>query len=260
MRRNDRHAFDLPPARRIAVVGGAGGIGRVLVDHLMALEARVAVLDLAASLARHAPREGVLAATIDVTDEESVARAFASVGEAFGALDGLVNLAGFAREKSPVGETSRAAWSEVMVGNLDGTFLCCRAGLPLLHAGEGAAIVNTSSGLALKPTPGYGPYSAAKAGILALTRLLAQENAPRVRVNAIAPSAVDTAFLRGGTGRGGDGNEGTRLDMEAYLKTVPLGRIATPEDVVGPILFLLGPAAAYVTGQTLHVNGGLLMP
>ena len=70
MRRNDRHAFDLPPARRIAVVGGAGGIGRVLVDHLMALEARVAVLDLAASLARHPPREGVLAVTIDVTDEE----------------------------------------------------------------------------------------------------------------------------------------------------------------------------------------------
>jgi len=256
----DSHAFDLPLGNRVAVVGGAGGIGRVLVDHLLSRGARVAVLDLDRSLAQHPPREGTLVAPINVTDEASVSRAFASVGGAFGALDGLVNLAGFAREKSPVGETTRTAWSEVIAGNLDGVFLCCRAALPLLHEGERAAVVNTSSGLALKPTPGYGPYSAAKAGVLALTRLLAQENAPRVRVNAIAPSAVDTAFLRGGTGRGGDGDGSTRLDIEAYLKTVPLSRIATPEDVVGPILFLLSPAAAYVTGQTIHVNDGLLMP
>ena len=113
--------------------------------------------------------------------------------------------------------------------------------------------------LALKPTPGYGPYSVSKAGILALTRLLAQEGAPVVRANAIAPSAVDTAFLRGGTGRGGDDATSARLDLDAYLKTVPLGRLATAEDVVGPILFLLSNASAYVTGQTLHVNGGLLM-
>jgi len=256
----DSHALDLQPGRRIAVVGGAGGIGRVLVDHLLARAARVAVLDLATSLARHAPPADVLTVAIDVTDEASVGRAFAVVRTAFGALDGLVNLAGFTRERTAVADTSRAAWSEVIGGNLDGTFLCCRAALPLLLAGEGAAIVNASSGLALKPTPGYGPYSAAKAGVLALTRLLAQENAPQVRVNAVAPSAVDTAFLRGGTGRSGDGGGPTRLDLDAYLKSVPLGRIGTPEDVVGPILFLLGPASAYVTGQTLHVNGGLLMP
>ena len=109
--------------------------------------------------------------------------------------------------------------------------------------------------------PGHGPYSVAKAGIIQLTRLLAQENAPTVRVNAVAPGAVDTAFLRGGTGRGGDDGAIERhVDPVAYVKSVPLGRLGVAEDIVGPILFLLGSGARYVTGQTLHVNGGGLMP
>jgi 3-oxoacyl-[acyl-carrier protein] reductase len=227
---------------------------------LSALGAKVAVLDLPASLERHPPHEVALIVPLDVVDEASVISAFGQVEHAFEGLDGLVNLAGFTLPRTPVAETTQSAWSTVLAANLEGTFLTCRAALPLLHRGTDAAIVNTSSGLALKPTPGYGPYSAAKAGVLALTRLLAQENAPQVRVNAVAPSAVDTAFLRGGTGRGGDAEVAARLDLEAYVRTIPLGRIAVPQDVIGPILFLLGPAAAYVTGQTLHVNGGLLMP
>lgn len=249
------------PGSRIAVVGGCGGIGRVLVSHLLAAECRVVVLDLAASLARHVPPPGVQGIALDAADEGSVERAFRAVAAAFDGLDGLVHLAGFARGRVPVEETAAADWDEVIAGNLTGTFLCAKAALPLLRRGTGASLVTTSSGLALKPTPGYGPYAAAKAGVLALTRLLAQENAPAIRVNAVAPSAVDTAFLRGGTGRGGeDAQAGARLDLDAYMRTVPLARLAVPEDVVGPILFLLGPASAYVTGQTLHVNGGLLMP
>jgi 3-oxoacyl-[acyl-carrier protein] reductase len=93
-----------------------------------------------------------------------------------------------------------------------------------------------------------------------MTKLLAAENAPKVRVNAIAPSAVDTAFLRGGTGRGGDDPSGdAHVDLAAYAATIPMRRIGVVEDVVGPVLFLLGPASGYVTGQTLHINGGLLM-
>lgn len=90
-----------------------------------------------------------------------------------------------------------------------------------------------------------------------LARLLAAECAPHVRVNAVAPGAVETPFLTGGTGRE---QRATNFDREAYLRTVPLARMASPDDVVGPILFLLGPTASYLTGQTLHVNGGLLMP
>ncbi|MBS7707515.1 SDR family NAD(P)-dependent oxidoreductase [Chelatococcus asaccharovorans] len=246
--------------RRIVVAGGCGGIGRALVKALVDRGAVPVVLDLADSIARHGAPEGVGTIAFDASDPQSVNAAFASVAERFAALDGLVNLVGFARERRPIAEISDELWREVVDGNLHSAFSIARAAMPLLQRGNAPAIVNTSSGLALKPTPGYGPYSVSKAGVLALTRLLAQEGAPVVRANAVAPSAVDTAFLRGGTGRGGDDDgKAARLDLDAYLKTVPLGRLATAEDVVGPILFLLSNASAYVTGQTLHVNGGLLM-
>jgi 3-oxoacyl-[acyl-carrier protein] reductase len=248
------------PGARVAVLGGAGGIGRAVVAAARALGIEVAVLDLAASLEAFAPPAGTPAIALDATDEARVAAAFARIEEMAEALDGLVNLAGFAAPKAPLAETGLAAWEAVVAGNLTATFLCLRHGLPLLRRGRHAAVVNTASGLAVKPTPGYGPYSAAKAGVLSLTRLAAQENAPLVRCNAVAPGAVDTAFLSGGTGRGGEGGAApVRLDREAYVRTVPMGRLAEPVDVVGPILFLLGPASAYVTGQTLHVNGGLWM-
>jgi 3-oxoacyl-[acyl-carrier protein] reductase len=246
-------------ARRVVVAGGCGGIGRAVVKALIARGATAIILDLEASIARHGVPEGAFAFPLDASDAASVDAAFAKVAEQFEAIDGLVNLVGFSRERQPIEQTSDEIWGDVTAGNLNSAFYIARAALPLLKKGRTPAIVNTSSGLALKPTPGYGPYSVSKAGVLALTRLLAQENAPLIRANAVAPSAVDTAFLHGGTGRGGDDGNATRMDVEAYLKTVPLARLATTEDVVGPILFLLSSQSAYVTGQTLHVNGGLLM-
>ncbi|MBX3540598.1 MAG: SDR family oxidoreductase [Chelatococcus sp.] len=246
--------------RRIVVAGGCGGIGRALVQALVDRRANPVVLDLAASIERQGVPSGVPAFAFDASDSTSVKEAFAAIGVHCGALDGLVNLVGFTRERLPIVDIPDELWEEVIDGNLLSAFHIARAAMPLLRLGITPAIVNTSSGLALKPTPGYGPYSVSKAGVLALTRLLAQEGAPHIRANAIAPSAVDTAFLRGGTGRGGDEDgKPARLDIDAYLRTVPLARLATVEDVVGPILFLLSNASAYVTGQTLHVNGGLLM-
>lgn len=246
--------------RRIAVAGGCGGIGRALVAALVQRGAEVAVLDLPQSIAHHGLPPGVSGYEMDARDAETVSGAFEALEGDRPALDGLANLIGFAREKKAVDETPDDLWHEVVDGNLHSAFYVARAAMPLLRRGRDASLVNTSSGLALKPTPGYGPYSVSKAGVLALTRLLAQEGAPLVRANAVAPAAVDTAFLRGGTGRGGD-DAGTtaRLDVEAYLKTIPLGRMATVDDVIGPILFLLSTDSAYITGQTLHVNGGMLM-
>ncbi|TWF49403.1 SDR family NAD(P)-dependent oxidoreductase [Neorhizobium alkalisoli] len=246
-------------ARRVVVAGGCGGIGRAVVRALIAKGATAIILDLEASIARHGVPEGAFAFPLDASNAGSVDSAFAKVVEQFEAIDGLVNLVGFSRERQPVEQTSDEIWDDVTAGNLNSAFYIARAALPLLKKGRDPAIVNTSSGLALKPTPGYGPYSVSKAGVLALTRLLAQENAPLIRANVVAPSAVDTAFLHGGTGRGGDDGNATRMDVDAYLKTVPLARLATADDVVGPILFLLSSQSAYVTGQTLHVNGGLLM-
>lgn len=246
----------IAPGSRVAVLGGAGGIGRAVVARLLAAKAMVAVLDLPESLARH-PQPGTREMPCDATDATALEAAFAAIGT----LDGLVVLAGFTEARMPVAETTEATFRAVLDGNLTTTFLACRAALPWLRRGTAPAIVTMASGLALRATPGYGPYSAAKAGVLALTRQLAAENAPDIRVNAVAPSAVETAFLRGGTHRGGDdAGATTRFDREAYARSVPLGRLAVPDDIAGPILFLLSAHAGYITGQTLHINGGLLMP
>jgi 3-oxoacyl-[acyl-carrier protein] reductase len=105
---------------------------------------------------------------------------------------------------------------------------------------------------------GYGPYAAAKAGVIALTKTLAVEAAPEIRANAVAPSAILTDFMKGGLGRGD--SDGSWFDPTPYLPLIPLRRLAQVEDVVGPILFLASPAAAFMTGQTVHVNGGRFMP
>jgi len=252
------HWADLA-GQKIAVVGGCGGIGRAVVTALLDSGAQVAVLDLPQSLTRHPPPASVRGYPVDAASSASVEAAFAALAQDWPALDGMVNLVGFTRDPAPLAETPDDLWSEMIDGNLQAAFFLARAALPLLRRSKAASLVNISSGLAVKSTPGYGPYAASKAGILALTRVLAQENAPQVRVNAVAPSAVDTAFLRGGTGRGGEDRADSHLDVGAYVRSIPLARLATPQDVVGPVLFLLSPAAGYVTGQTLHVNGGTFM-
>jgi 3-oxoacyl-[acyl-carrier protein] reductase len=251
-----RHASRPSSGRTIAIVGAAGGIGRCLVARLLEADCSVVAMDLPASLAQWKAPSGVRSIPIDATDEANVAKAFETLRTEAQALDGFVCLAGFTAARAPLAETSASVFDEVIAGNLKSAFLTVKAAMPLLQAGREAAVVLVSSGLAVKATPGYGPYSAAKAGVLALTRLLAAESAPRVRVNAVAPGAVDTPFLTGGTGRP---SRDSNFNREAYLQSVPLARIAEPDDVVGPILFLLGPDSRYMTGKTLHVNGGLLM-
>jgi len=243
-----------PRGARVLVAGGCGGIGRAVVAAARAAGLRVAVFDLARSLAAQPVPRGVPAYALDAAQPESVAAAYAALRRRWRGIDGLVNLVGFALERVPVAATAPAAWNEVIEGNLRAAFLLCRGALPMMGRGS---IVNVASGLALRVLPGFAPYSAAKAGIIALTKALAVENAPAIRANAVAPAAVDTAFLRGGTGRR---RTAQHLDVAGYVKTIPLARLARPADVVGPVLFLLGPASAYMTGQVLWVNGGGLTP
>jgi 3-oxoacyl-[acyl-carrier protein] reductase len=253
-----RYAGAPSPGRKLLVAGGCGGIGRALVSEALALGLKVAVLDLAASIAAH-PDPRVTSVAFDATDPASVEEAVSQAALALGGIDDCVNLVGFMTPMRPLAETPPELWHEVIRGNLDSAFLLSRAVLPHLHRSQGGSLVHTASGLGAWPRPNYGAYGPAKAGLLLLMRELALENAPSVRINAVAPGAVDTAFLRGGTGRS-DEQQASSLDEATYRKLVPLGRIATPADVVGPILFLLSPAASYMTGQTLFINGGAYMP
>jgi 3-oxoacyl-[acyl-carrier protein] reductase len=253
-----RSSTDQGSAPRLLVAGGCGGIGRSLVQAALEQGARVAVLDLPASIDRHRPPAEVVCLAVDAADREGLSQACAALGEDWGGLDGAVNLIGFMGAAQPLSQTPMSVWDEVMRGNLDAAHTLCAALQPLLARGEGASLVHVASGLGMVARPNYGPYSIAKAGLIMMTRQLALEWAPAIRVNAVAPSAVDTAFLRGGTGRS-DESQPTRFDTAAYGRSIPLGRIAQPEDIVGPILFFLSDAARYVTGQTLQVNGGAFM-
>ena len=237
----------------LAVLGGCGGIGRQLVSEAISAGWSVTVLDLPASIAAHPP-VGAEAVATDASDPQDLARAAAQLPEG---LTGFVNLCGFMSDNLPVADTPEDTWTEVIDGNLSAAYHAARLITPRMA--PGGAVVNTGSGLGHFPRPGYGPYAISKAGIAALTKQLALELAPDLRVNCVAPSAVDTAFLRGGTGRS-DEAQPERINITAYSAAIPLQRIATPEDVAGPILFLLSDAAAYITGQVLHINGGTYMP
>ncbi|MEH0553995.1 SDR family NAD(P)-dependent oxidoreductase [Streptomyces sp. B21-101] len=248
-----------PPAGdRIAIVGGCGAFGRALVESCLKLGLRVAVMDLPVSIEQHRP-DGVDAAiAVDATVEESVRAGFDEVGATWGGLDGLVNLAGFATTPPvSVEELSVAEWDRVVDGSLRTTFLTCRAALPLLRTGREASIVNMSSGLAFKSRPGFSSYTAAKAGVVGLTKTIAIENAPEIRANAVAPSAAATEFLHGGTHLSAEERSSAAwMDIESYVAATPLRRLCEPADVVAPILFLLGPGSRFITGQTVHINGG----
>jgi 3-oxoacyl-[acyl-carrier protein] reductase len=247
-----------PPGTKVVVAGGCGGIGSALVQACLALGHRVATLDLPRSIATNPPPDGLLSIAMDATRAADVTSALAEADRTLGGIDVLVNLVGFANRKARIEELSDDEWDTTIRGNLDSLATICRRAIPIMQRLDAAAIVNVASGVGIRPLAGASPYSVAKAGVIALTKAIALECAPRIRANAVAPGVVQTAFLTGGTHNANSG--APKPDLEAYKKTVPMQRFAEPIDIVGPILFLASPAAGFINGQTLHVNGGGLMP
>ncbi len=240
---------------KMVVVGGCGGIGRQLVLTACAAQLDVIVVDLERSIEQFPPPENLTAISCDATQSSEVSAAFSDIEKRWGAIDHLVNFVGFTKEQIPIAEMEETEWDEIIDGSLKSAFLIARYGIPLLRQSGGGVLLNMAStfGVSVRHV-GYGPYATAKAGIINLTRALACECAPHIRVNAIAPGLIDTEFLRGGTGR--EAKE-SRIDRDAVVQSVPMGRIGDPMDIVGTILFLASPAASYITSQTIHVNGGL---
>ncbi|NYE24643.1 SDR family NAD(P)-dependent oxidoreductase [Pigmentiphaga litoralis] len=249
---------------KVVIAGGCGGLGRVLVQASIDNELDVCVMDLQVSIDRHPPPSGVLSIAVDATNEESVKLAFEQLQDIWGHIDHLFFMVGFALVPiRPLEAVSLDDWERIQAGNLRSAFLCSREALPLLMNSAAPSIVNVSSGLGVNLLKGYGAYGAAKAGLIGLTKAFAAEYAPKLRVNALAPGAVLTAFMGGGTGYSKEVTEEWAWftdNQDKHLHLIPLGRIAVPEDVVGPALFLASEAARFITGQTLHVNGGRITP
>lgn len=245
--------------RAAVVTGGGSGIGQAIARGLAASGAGVAVGDLVPASADGTAHEigkagcTAIAVTADVSREDDAARLVRAAIERFGRLDFLVNCAGNV-SLAPVLELSEADWRSLIDVHLTGTFLCCRAAFDAIRD-AGGGVVNMSSSYAFKGRVGGAHYSAAKAGILSFTRVLATELAPRATANAIAPGPIDTPRWRAGLSA-----DELAAKRAKRIADVPMGRLGTPEDIAGAALFLLGPRARWITGQVLHVNGGEFFP
>lgn len=245
-------------ASKVTLVTGAGrGIGKEAASALVDIGARVAIADLVLDRAEAAAAElrarggDVLAIQADVTKTADVDAMVKTVVDRFGALHNLVNCAGGYKAKSPTLDIGDDEWNFIVDSNLMGTFLTCRAAIPYMLDAGGGAIVNISSLAGRTCSPFLGiHYSAAKAGVLGLTRHLANEFGPRgIRANSIAP----------GTTLGDRVSEiAPQKDLDAQAGATPLRRLATASDIVGVILFLLSDLSRFVTGVTIDTNGGYL--
>ncbi len=250
-------AFDaLGLTGRVALVtGGSRGIGRAVVEYLAARGAVVAFTfrsrdDAAQEVVAGVEARGgrVLALRADVSDEGQVQTAVSASVEQLGPIDILVNNAGVARDGYFM-MMDRSRWDAVMGTNLDGAFYASRAVVRGMLMRRWGRIINMTSPSAVAGLAGQANYAASKAGVIGLTRALSRELSPKgVLVNAVMPGLIDTEMTAAIP-------EAQRV---AHLASVPVGRLGTPEEVAEVVAFLASNAAAYVTGQIIGVDGGLV--
>ncbi len=243
------------------VTGGASGIGRGIAQAFAEHGARVCIADLdgtraaeAADALRSSGAEA-LAVTTDVADADSVAAAIDAVERRWGALHHLVNCAGIDRP-TPLDDLDEATYDRVVAVDQKSVYLTTRRALALLERSGGGAVVNVASVMAWYTAPGYVAYTAAKAGVVGMTRALAVELGPRgVRVNAICPGFIDTPIWQ----RNLDAMEpeAAAAFAERVRALHPVGRRGTPADVADATLFLCSSASRFITGTHLIVDGGV---
>ena len=233
---------------KILVTGASGGIGNQIVQRFRAAGAKVAVADLdVESLEGDAYLPGDLMHA-DYADTLPVAAA-----DALGGLDVVINNAGVITRGSVV-ETADADWKLAVGVNVEAPFRISRAAIPLMAASNGGAIVNVASCWGLRPGPNHALYCMTKAAIATLTQCMGMDHAHQgIRVNAVCPNEVNTPMLRSGFEKRGFNPDDAIAELS---RTVPIGRIAEPDDITEVVLFLASDAARYLCGSLIEVNGG----
>ncbi|HNY64792.1 MAG TPA: SDR family oxidoreductase [Deltaproteobacteria bacterium] len=239
---------------KVAVVtGGSRGIGFEIARELLAQDAYVVICGrkqegLDAAVARLAS-DRLIAFQAHIAREEEVEGLFAKISEAHPRIDILVNNVGMNLMTPAIPDTDFGVWQKILETNLNGTYLVSRAASRLMRQAGSGAIVNVSSIAGRKASPAMGIYGIAKAGVEMLTKVMASELAGHgIRVNAVAPAMVRTDFSK---------PFWSNPELHAHItRTIPMGRIAEPIEVVHPVLFLASSASAFITGQTILVDGG----
>lgn len=245
-----------PLTDKVAVVTGAGsGMGRSIAERLARDGARVAVWDIdadgAAQTANAISEAGdvAIALTLDCSNEGAIKAAADETRSAFGPISILVNNAGIGPHVKYL-DQDLTMWNEMIRINLTGPHLCIREMLPAMLEARWGRVINITSSSTQSGSPSQAHYVASKGGLLGLTKALALEfGQSGVTFNMVPPGSIDTPMLR----------RATTLDMEAFGKTIPVGRLGTGEDIAAACAYLASPDAGYITGQTISVNGGRYM-
>jgi 3-oxoacyl-[acyl-carrier protein] reductase len=237
-------------AKTALVTGAARGIGLAIASRLAADGARVAVLDLDAQGAEAAARQvggGAIALVADVTKAADVDASVQRVVDAWGRLDILVNNAGITGRSFPIWELSDEDWRRVIDADLTSVFLCCRAAIKVMLGQGSGRIINIASIAGKEGNPTLVPYSAAKAGVIGLTKALAKEVCTRgILVHAIAPAVIGTELLQ-------QMEKGT---VDLLVSKIPMGRVGRPEEVAALAAWLASDECSFTTGAVHDLSGG----